>query len=431
MGVAKSKGAGPGAGPPPPPPAAREAADAGPEGLGGRRANRVMVTRDGRHLSFAEAGDPAGFPVLCFFGVGSSRYLVLLFDDAARRLGLRVIACDRPGFGRSSPAAGGGFAAFARDVEALCATLRLRRVALWGHSVGCAYAAACALHEPLRRRRLAARLALVSPWVPLDSPGVPLHFRAARFFPHSLAALAAPGAVDEQRRRLRRGGGAADEALSAPAAALAALGLAGAARGELHLCGAPAEDDEDEADAAVSREELSARELRALEDMPLARRARRGARLTLVAPRTLILPPSRAGAPGERHRGAAPGPPRVPRRVRAVLRRLRLRLRGRPVAGAAVPRVGGQPRGGRERAVAPRRAPARPRRRGRRRARRGAGRDAQRHGLREPAAVAPGDRPRRRRGGLTCPVAVGRCVMMCPAPSPSAVDQGGGADRRW
>ena len=78
----------------------------GPEGLGGRRANRVMVTRDGRHLSFAEAGDPAGFPVLCFFGVGSSRYLVLLFDDAARRLGLRVIACDRPGFGRSSPAAG-------------------------------------------------------------------------------------------------------------------------------------------------------------------------------------------------------------------------------------------------------------------------------------------------------------------------------------
>ena len=84
MGAAKSKG--PGAGPPPPPPPARAAADAGPEGLGGRRANRVMVTRDGRHLSFAEAGDPAGFPVLCFFGVGSSRYLVLLFDDAARRL---------------------------------------------------------------------------------------------------------------------------------------------------------------------------------------------------------------------------------------------------------------------------------------------------------------------------------------------------------
>ena len=28
-----------------------------------------------------------------------------------------------------------------------------------------------------------------------------------------------------------------------PAALLAALGLAGAARGELHLCGAPAEDD--------------------------------------------------------------------------------------------------------------------------------------------------------------------------------------------
>ena len=239
------------------------------------------------------------------------------------------------------------------------------------------------------------------------------------------AAAAAP-----RRRRRRRG------ALGAGRRA-AALGLAGAARGELHLCGAPAEGDEDEADAAASREELSARELRALEDMPLARRARRGARLTLVAPRTLILPPSRAGAPGERHRGAAPGPPRVPRRVRAVLRRLRLRLRGRPVAGAAVPRVGGQPRGGRERAVAPQRAPARPRRRGRRRARRGAGRDAQRHGLREPAAVAPGDRPRRRRrrSGQTCPVAGEAAAATMPRPSPSAVDQGGGADhvadRRW
>jgi pimeloyl-ACP methyl ester carboxylesterase len=51
-------------------------------------------------LSFAEAGDPAGFPVLCFFGIGGSRYLVLLLDAVAREHGLRVISPDRPGFGR-------------------------------------------------------------------------------------------------------------------------------------------------------------------------------------------------------------------------------------------------------------------------------------------------------------------------------------------
>lgn len=262
MGPAQSKPPAP----PPPPAAPAAAGGAAPPSVSGKRANRVMVTRDGRHLSFAEAGDPAGFPVLCFFGVGGSRYLVLLFDAAARRLGLRVVAVDRPGFGCSSLAAGGGFAAFAVDVEALCATLGLRRVAIWGHSVGCAYAAACALHEPLRRRRLAARLALVSPWVPLDSPGVPLHFRAARFFPDSLAALAAPGAVDERRKALRRGR-AADEALSAPSAALDALGLGGGA--EFNLCGAPEAEEEEE---PASRAELSATELRALEALPLARR---------------------------------------------------------------------------------------------------------------------------------------------------------------
>ena len=43
--------------------------------------------RDGRNLSFAEAGDPEGFPVLCFFGIGGSRYLVLLLDEVARGAG--------------------------------------------------------------------------------------------------------------------------------------------------------------------------------------------------------------------------------------------------------------------------------------------------------------------------------------------------------
>ena len=244
-----------------------------PVEVASRRANRVIAMRDGRNLSFAEAGDPEGFPVLCFFGIGGSRYLVLLLDEVARQLGLRVISPDRPGFGRSSAWSDRAFADFARDIDTLCATLSLRRVALWGYSVGCAYAAVCAL-SPFVRRRLVGRLTLVSPWVPLSAPGVPLHFTFARFFPNAFAELLQPGSVKEQREQLRqRGteaihtGRSAEMPLSAPSTAIENFGLRGAAKSrasspktqakkkvdddgpgrgvfELFLCGAALDEDD-------------------------------------------------------------------------------------------------------------------------------------------------------------------------------------------
>jgi pimeloyl-ACP methyl ester carboxylesterase len=57
---------------------------------------------DGRHVAYAECGDPDGVPVVFLHGTPGSRRLAALFDDAARRGGVRVLAVDRPGYGRSS-----------------------------------------------------------------------------------------------------------------------------------------------------------------------------------------------------------------------------------------------------------------------------------------------------------------------------------------
>ncbi|KAH8060245.1 alpha/beta hydrolase [Aureococcus anophagefferens] len=268
--------------------AAAEAERCAPVEVASRRANRVIAMRDGRNLSFAEAGDPEGFPVLCFFGIGGSRDLVLLLDEVARQLGLRVISPDRPGFGRSSAWSDRAFADFARDIDTLCATLSLRRVALWGYSVGCAYAAVCAL-SPFVRRRLVGRLTLVSPWVPLSAPGVPLHFTFARFFPNAFAELLQPGsrrdapvgAVDGHREL--RAPGRGEEPASSPKTQ-EEVDDDGPGRGvfELFLCGA-ALDEDTETFRADDSAELSALELHALQTLR-------------AGPRALV-----------DHRGAAPG----------------------------------------------------------------------------------------------------------------------------
>lgn len=58
---------------------------------------------DGRRVSYAEYGDSAGTPVVVLHGTPGSRLLGRLLADPARRAGVRLLALDRPGYGRSSP----------------------------------------------------------------------------------------------------------------------------------------------------------------------------------------------------------------------------------------------------------------------------------------------------------------------------------------
>jgi pimeloyl-ACP methyl ester carboxylesterase len=114
-------------------------------------ADSQLTLPDGRRLAYAEFGRHDGAPVLYFHGAPSSRLEPLLIgDDAWGRLGLRVIAPDRPGMGRSDFQPGRGFSDWPADVAALADALGLRRFAALGFSGGGPYVAACAARIPER-----------------------------------------------------------------------------------------------------------------------------------------------------------------------------------------------------------------------------------------------------------------------------------------
>ncbi|QLG49566.1 alpha/beta fold hydrolase [Natrinema halophilum] len=58
---------------------------------------------DDRQLAYAEYGCSDGVPVVFLHGTPGSRRLGALFETAARERGIRLLAPDRPGYGRSSP----------------------------------------------------------------------------------------------------------------------------------------------------------------------------------------------------------------------------------------------------------------------------------------------------------------------------------------
>ena len=74
----------------------------GPTGRGDPATTRT-TTVDGRRLAYAEYGSTDGTPLVFCHGTPGSRLLAGLFDGAARERGLRLLAPDRPGFGRSAP----------------------------------------------------------------------------------------------------------------------------------------------------------------------------------------------------------------------------------------------------------------------------------------------------------------------------------------
>ncbi len=62
----------------------------------------VFTLPDGRVLAYLEWGDDNGYPTFYFHGAPSSRLEGAFADGAAKRNGFRLIAVDRPGFGRST-----------------------------------------------------------------------------------------------------------------------------------------------------------------------------------------------------------------------------------------------------------------------------------------------------------------------------------------
>ncbi|HWO20049.1 MAG TPA: alpha/beta fold hydrolase [Kofleriaceae bacterium] len=96
-----------------------------------------------RRVAWSEWGPPDGAPVL--FAPGAATSSALGFATAALdRLGVRLIALDRPGLGRSDPNPDRSLLDFAADVRALAAARDLGVPAIVGFSQGAPFALACA-----------------------------------------------------------------------------------------------------------------------------------------------------------------------------------------------------------------------------------------------------------------------------------------------
>ncbi len=120
------------------------------------------------HVSFAEIGSPTGRPVVLFLGLGCVRYLIALFDDVARALGLRLICIDRWGLGKTDnvPQERRSELEWAQVVERVLSEIGVDRFQLVAHSAGAPYACATALQL---RDRVIGRMHLLAPWVSTDS----------------------------------------------------------------------------------------------------------------------------------------------------------------------------------------------------------------------------------------------------------------------
>jgi len=121
---------------------------------------------DGSVIAVEVAGEPGATPVLFCHGLADSRLSAHLFTAAARELGLRLVAPDRPGIGGTGPRRLRRLADWADDAALVLDAVGAGPAALLGVSAGGPFAAACAARLGGRARSLT----LVSP---LGAPGWP------------------------------------------------------------------------------------------------------------------------------------------------------------------------------------------------------------------------------------------------------------------
>ena len=103
-----------------------------------------VATPDGRTLSVLEEGAPGGPLVIGHHGTPGAGLLHRTEIESAERLGLRLIAYDRAGYGGSTAHAGRRVADVAGDVAAIADALGAERFATYGWSGGGPHALACA-----------------------------------------------------------------------------------------------------------------------------------------------------------------------------------------------------------------------------------------------------------------------------------------------
>jgi pimeloyl-ACP methyl ester carboxylesterase len=116
---------------------------------------------DGRGLTFAQWGDPNGFPVFSLHGTPDSRCARHWDENEYAEVGARLITYDRPGYGGSDRNAGRSVVDCVGDVAAIADVLGVERFAVTGGSGGGPHALAVAarLSERVTRAGCAVGIA--------------------------------------------------------------------------------------------------------------------------------------------------------------------------------------------------------------------------------------------------------------------------------
>jgi pimeloyl-ACP methyl ester carboxylesterase len=121
----------------------------------------IFTLSTGRKAAFAEYGDPQGVPLFYFHGWPSSRLQGGLLDEVGKSRGLRVVAPDRPGIGKSDFHEGRRFTDWPGLITELAAHLGIDKFYVMGVSGGGPYTLVCA--HSLRERLLGAAVVCGAP----------------------------------------------------------------------------------------------------------------------------------------------------------------------------------------------------------------------------------------------------------------------------
>lgn len=158
-----------------------------------KKKDLFIELNDGRHLSYAIYGDTSGSPVFYFHGGQESRLSAAFMHETAIQLGVKIIAPDRPGIGKSSPHPGRSFVDWADDVRQLADALHLQTFSLFGLSGGAPHVLACAQEIPDRL----LQVGIVAGAAPYDYKGT----KKGMWFPVKLVHWFASWEKDKQLRK--------------------------------------------------------------------------------------------------------------------------------------------------------------------------------------------------------------------------------------
>ncbi|KAF9650656.1 hypothetical protein BDM02DRAFT_3127487 [Thelephora ganbajun] len=116
-------------------------------------------------VSLSDLGCSTGYPLVVFLGLGCVRHVIGVYDEMAECLGLRLIAIDRWGLGRTQmphSKSARGIPEWATVVNEVLDQLGIDQCSVMAHSAGSPYALAFANRYPHRVR---GDVCLLAPWV--------------------------------------------------------------------------------------------------------------------------------------------------------------------------------------------------------------------------------------------------------------------------